>query len=79
MPHFDGPNIYIAVENIVRQGEIACNKKFLLFSHNVFHLIWHLFSILNALKMLSAISLNLEQSKILLSRNGLTLYQTAWF
>ena len=24
---------YIAVENIVRKGEIACNKQFLLFSH----------------------------------------------
>ena len=25
------------VENIVRKGEIACYKQFLLFSHNVFH------------------------------------------
>ena len=32
MPHFDSPNGYIAVENIVRKGEIACNKQFLLFS-----------------------------------------------
>ena len=32
MPHFDAPKIYIAVENIVRKGEIACNKQFLLFS-----------------------------------------------
>ena len=32
MPHFDGLKIYIAVENIVRKGEIACNKQFLLFS-----------------------------------------------
>ena len=29
---------YIAVENIVRKGEIVCNKQF-LFSHNVFYLI----------------------------------------
>ena len=32
MPHFDGLNIYLTVENIVRKGEIACNKQFLLFS-----------------------------------------------
>ena len=30
MPHFDTLR-YIAVENIVRKGEIACNKQFLLF------------------------------------------------
>ena len=29
MPHFDKQNI--AVENIVRKGEIACDKQFLLF------------------------------------------------
>ena len=32
VPHFDAIKIYISVENIVRQGEIACNKQFLLFS-----------------------------------------------
>ena len=32
MPHFDALKIYIAVENNVRQGEIAWNKQFLLFS-----------------------------------------------
>ena len=31
MPHFDTQR-YIAVENIVRKGEIACNKQFLHFS-----------------------------------------------
>ena len=31
MPHFDALR-YIPVENIVRKGEIACNKQFLLFS-----------------------------------------------
>ena len=32
MPHFDALKIaYIAVENIVREREIACNKQFLLF------------------------------------------------
>ena len=40
MPHFDALK-YIAVENIVRTGEIASN--------NIFYPIWHLFFILNAL------------------------------
>ena len=31
MPHFDALK-YIAMENIVRKGEIACNKQYLLFS-----------------------------------------------
>ena len=41
-------NTYIAVENIVRKVEIACNKRFLLFSCFLPY-IWYLFSILNAL------------------------------
>ena len=33
MPHFDALKTYtVAVENMVRKGEIACNKQFLLFS-----------------------------------------------
>ena len=32
IPHFDALKIYIAVENCVRKGEIACNKQYLLFS-----------------------------------------------
>ena len=32
LPHNATPKNYIAVENIVRKGEIACNKQFLLFS-----------------------------------------------
>ena len=32
MSHFDALKIYIAVENIVRKGEIACSRQFLLFS-----------------------------------------------
>ena len=32
MMHFDALKIYSCVENIVRKGEIACNKQFLLFS-----------------------------------------------
>ena len=44
MPHFDAD--YIAVENMVRKGEIACNKQFLLFSqcfllYNYMALIFH--------------------------------------
>ena len=34
MPHFDTLKIYIAVENIVTKGEIACSKQFLLFSQS---------------------------------------------
>ena len=59
--------MYIAQENIVRKGEIAC----ITHSHNVFYPIWHLFFILNAFKMSSAICLILDQSKILSSGNGL--------
>ena len=32
MPHFETLKKDIAVENIVRKGEIACYKQFLLFS-----------------------------------------------
>ena len=32
MPHFDALKICCYTENIVRKGEIACNKQFLLFS-----------------------------------------------
>ena len=31
MLHYDALKRYIAVENIVRKGEIACDKQFLLF------------------------------------------------
>ena len=47
--HFDTLKIYIVVENIVRKGEIACNKQFLLLSQSFLPYIWHLFFILNAL------------------------------
>ena len=33
--HFDALKLYIAVENIVRKGEIACNKQFLLVSQYI--------------------------------------------
>ena len=32
VPHFDAQTIYIIVENMVRKGEFACYKQFLLFS-----------------------------------------------
>ena len=60
---------YVAVENIVRKGEITCNMQFLLFSQcflPYMALIFHF-------KMLSAICFNLDQSKTLSSGNGLTL------
>ena len=50
MPYFDALNIYIPVENIVRKGEIACNKQFLLFSQcflPYMSLIFHFKCILN--------------------------------
>ena len=49
------------MEKIVRTGEIACNKQFLLFSQCFLHF-----------KMSSAICFNLDQSKILPSGNELT-------
>ena len=48
MPHFDALRLY-SCGNIVRKGEIACNKQFLLFSQCFFYPIWHLFFILNTL------------------------------
>ena len=51
---------YTAVENIVRKGEIACYKQFLLFSQCFL-----------PFKMSSAICFNLDQSKILWFDKGL--------
>ena len=48
MPHFDTLR-YIAVENIVRKGEIACNKQFLLFVQCVPPYMAHFF-VSNALE-----------------------------
>ena len=56
------------MENIVREGELACNKQFLLFSQ-FFLSDMHF-------KMLSAICINYDQSKILLSGNGLKVAPT---
>ena len=77
MPHFNALKIY-------RCGK-HCEKKLLVtsnfsFSHNVFYPTEHLFSILNALKMWSAICFNLDQSEILSSGNGLRNgIVTYWF
>ena len=47
----------------MRRGEIACN--------NIFYPIWYSFPFYMLFKMSSAICFNLDQSKILLSGNGL--------
>ena len=59
------------MENIVRKGEIVCNKQFLLFSQCFLPYTMNgaYFFILNAPFMLSAICLNLGQSKIFSSGN----------
>ena len=61
----------VAVENIVRKGEIAYNKKFLLFSKCFLPYMALIFSFLKHFKLLSAICFNLDQSKILSSVNAL--------
>ena len=71
MPHFDTK--YIAVENIVRKGEIACNKQFLIFSLYFLPYKAVIFHFKYTLKCSSVICLNLDQSKILSSCNGLRL------
>ena len=78
VPHFDALNIYIAVENIVKKGEIACNKQFLLF-HNVFYPIYGTyFPCYTHFEMSSAICFSLDQSKKLSSGNGLTGFQKSF-
>ena len=56
------------MENMVRKGEIACDKQFLLFSplfrpHSTYFSFYTHFTM--------AICFNLDESKILLSGNGL--------
>ena len=68
---------YIAVENIVKKGEIACNKQFLLFSQC---LLPHMVLICHFKCTLKpAICFKLDWSNILSSGNGLTLNQTTKF
>ena len=59
---------YIAVKNIVRKGEIACNKQFFLFSQCF---LPYMVLIFHFKCMLSAFCRNLDQSKILSCGNGL--------
>ena len=70
MLHFDALKI-IAVENIVRKGEIACNKQFLLFSQCFLPHMALIFHFKTHFKMSCTICFNLDQSKILWSGNGL--------
>ena len=67
--------IHIAVENIVRNREIACNKQFLLFSQCFLPYMVLIFHFKCSFKMSSAICFNLDQSKILSSGNGLIRHQ----
>ena len=71
MSHFDTLK-NIAVENIVRKGEIVCKRNFSI-SHNVFYPIWYLLFILKGtLKCLQFVSI-WTSPKILLSGNGLNI------
>ena len=71
MPHFDALKIYTALENIVRKGEIACDKQFLLFSPCFLPYTALIFHFRCTLNWSSAICINLDQSNILWSGNGL--------
>ena len=62
---------YIAVENIVRKGEIACNKQLSPFLAIFSTLYVTYFPYEMYFKMSSAICFNLDKSKILSSGNGL--------
>ena len=66
---------YVAVENILRKGEIACNRQFLLFSQCFLHYMALIFHFKCTLKIPSAFCFNLDQSKILSSGNGLTAWR----
>ena len=66
---------YIAVENIVRKGEIACNKQFLLFSQHFIPNTVLIFHFKCTLKCRLRFVLNLDQPKILSSGNGLIAHK----
>ena len=74
MLHFDAVKIY-SCENIVRKGEIACNKQFLLFSQCFLPYLALTFHFKCTLKCRLAICFNLDQSKILSSGIGLINYK----
>ena len=59
------------MENIVRKGEIACNKQFLLFSQCFLPYMAHIFQFKCTLECICIFFFNLDQSKILSSGNGL--------
>ena len=61
------------MENIVRNGEIAFNMQFLLLSQCFLPYLALTFHFKCTLKKLSSVCLNLDQSKICLSGNALTL------
>ena len=65
---------YTAVENIVRKGEIACNKQFYPSLTMFSTLYGTYFPCQIHFKMSSAICLNLDMSKILLSGNELNRF-----
>ena len=72
MLYFDPLNIYIPVENIVRKGEMACYKPFLLFLTMFSTLYGTYISFQMHFKMSSAICFSLDQSQILSSRQELS-------
>ena len=59
------------MENIMRKGEIACNKQFLLFSQCFLPYIALIFHFKYTLKCRLQFVSNFDQSKILSSVNGL--------
>ena len=64
---------YIAVENIVGKGEIACNQQIYPFLTMFSTLYGSYFPFYMHFKISSAIFFNLDQSKILSSGNGLNI------
>ena len=70
MPNFEALKVYSS-ENIVRKGEIACTKQFLLFTQCFLPYMALIFHFKCAFEMSSAICFSLNQSKILSSDNGL--------
>ena len=65
MPHFGALKIKIAVEKIVRKGEIVCNKHFLFFSQCFLPYMALISSFKMHFKVSSAICFGLDQSKML--------------
>ena len=57
----------------MRKGEIACNKQFLLFLHNIFYAIWHLFSVFKSTLKCCLHFVSIRTSLNFVSGNWLTL------